>query len=215
MPEIRPPPLTGTRTSPTCGQSAAISRPTVPCPAMTARSSKGGISTYPCSGHELLGGGDPGRQGRLHRHELGAVVLDRIGLDLRRGPRHHHDRAHAEPGRGVGHRVTVVAAGVSNDSVLPGRLLAGRDGGIGAAQLERPGGLQRLGLDQKRRLEPGHREQRRPDRHLLEPAGRVPYLGQADQPGPGPGSGSGSGQAAVHLLASRTRSPPKLLGHNA
>ena len=48
MPEIRPPPLTGTRTSPTCGQSAAISRPTVPCPAMTARSSKGGISTYPC-----------------------------------------------------------------------------------------------------------------------------------------------------------------------
>ena len=56
-----------------------------------------------------------------------------------------------------------------------------RDRGVGPAQLERPGGLQRLGLDQQRRLEPGHRDQRRADRHPLEPAGRVPYLGQADQ----------------------------------
>ena len=48
IPEIRPPPLTGTRTRPTCGQSAAISRPTVPWPAMTSGSSNGGISTYPC-----------------------------------------------------------------------------------------------------------------------------------------------------------------------
>jgi len=44
MPEIRPPPLTGTTTRPTAGQSAAISRPTVPWPAMTARPSKGGMS---------------------------------------------------------------------------------------------------------------------------------------------------------------------------
>ena len=48
MPEISPPPLTGTRTRSACGQSAAISRPMVPCPAITVRSSNGGISTYPC-----------------------------------------------------------------------------------------------------------------------------------------------------------------------
>ena len=48
MPEISPPPLIGTRTRSTRGQSAAISRPMVPCPAITARSSNGGITTYPC-----------------------------------------------------------------------------------------------------------------------------------------------------------------------
>ena len=68
-------------------------------------------------------------------------------------------------------------------------LLTGRDGGVGTAQLERPGGLQRLGLDQERRLEPGDRDQRRADRHPLEPTGRIPYFGQADQPGSGSGSG--------------------------
>ena len=93
------------------------------------------------------------------------------------------DRPHAEPGRGVGHRVAVVAAGMGDDSVPPGGLLAGHDRGVRPAQLERPGGLQRLGLDQQRRLEPGHREQRGADRHPLEPAGRVLYLGQPDQPG--------------------------------
>ena len=137
----------------------------------------------PVPGREFLGRGHPRRQGRLHPHQFRAVVLDRVRLDLRRRPRDHHDRPHAEQGRGVGHRVTVVAAGMGDDSVLPGGLLAGHDRGVGPAQLERPGGLQRLGLDQQRRLEPGHGDQRRADRHPLEPAGRVPYLGQADQPG--------------------------------
>ncbi len=37
IPEIRPPPLTGTRTRSASGQSAAISRPIVPWPAITSR----------------------------------------------------------------------------------------------------------------------------------------------------------------------------------
>ena len=46
-PEISPPPPTGTTTRSTPGQSAAISRPIVPCPAITRRSSNGGIDTAP------------------------------------------------------------------------------------------------------------------------------------------------------------------------
>ena len=44
IPEMRPPPPTGTTTWSASGRSAAISRPMVPWPAMTARSSKGGMS---------------------------------------------------------------------------------------------------------------------------------------------------------------------------
>ena len=47
IPAISPPPLTGTMTRSAAGQSAVISRPIVPWPAMTFRSSNGGISTYP------------------------------------------------------------------------------------------------------------------------------------------------------------------------
>jgi hypothetical protein len=72
---------------------------------------------------------------------------------------------------------------MGHDSVLAGGPFARHDRGIRPAQLERPGGLQRFGLDQQRRLEPGHWDQRRADRYPLEPAGRLPYLRQADQPG--------------------------------
>ena len=122
MPEISPPPLTGTTTRSACGQSAAISRPTVPCPAMTSRSSNGGMSTYPCLATSSSVAATRAASVGLHGHQLGAVALDRLGLDLRRRPRHHHDRAHAEQGRGVGHRVTVVPAGMSDDPALPGGL---------------------------------------------------------------------------------------------
>ncbi len=47
MPEIRPPPPTGTTTVSASGQSSAISRPTVPCPAMTSGWSKGLANTAP------------------------------------------------------------------------------------------------------------------------------------------------------------------------
>ena len=46
-PEISPPPPTGTTTRSTPGLSAAISRPTVPWPAITRRSSNGGMDTAP------------------------------------------------------------------------------------------------------------------------------------------------------------------------
>lgn len=49
IPEISPPPLTGTTTRSTSGRSSAISSPIVPCPAITWRSSNGGTTTYPCS----------------------------------------------------------------------------------------------------------------------------------------------------------------------
>ena len=41
-PDARPPPPTGTTTTSASGASSASSRPMVPCPAMTAASSKGG-----------------------------------------------------------------------------------------------------------------------------------------------------------------------------
>ncbi len=49
MPEISPPPLTGTTTRSTSGRSSAISSPIVPWPAITCRSSNGGTTRYPCS----------------------------------------------------------------------------------------------------------------------------------------------------------------------
>ena len=48
-PALNPPPPTGTSTVSTFGRSAAISRPTVPCPAMIRRSSYGGTSVSPSS----------------------------------------------------------------------------------------------------------------------------------------------------------------------
>ncbi len=166
----------------------------------------------PVPGRQFRGGGHARRQGRLDPHQLGAVVLDRVRLDLRRRPRDHHDCPHAEQGGGVGHRVTVVAAGMGDDSVPAGGLLAGRDRGVRAAQLERPRGLQRLGLDQKRRLEPGHRDQRCADRHPLEPPGRVLYLGQADQLGSGP---SYPAHPAANPVTPRAVSPRNLADHHA
>jgi hypothetical protein len=49
MPEISPPPESGTSTQAASGASSAISRPIVPCPAMTSGWSKGGIGVRPSS----------------------------------------------------------------------------------------------------------------------------------------------------------------------
>ena len=70
---------------------------------------------------------------------------------------------------------------MGDDPVLSGGLARGADRGVGAAQLERAGGLKRLRLDQELRLQPGYGNQRRADRHGVEQAGRSGYLGQADQ----------------------------------
>ena len=146
MPEISPPPLTGTTTRSACGQSSAISSPIVPCPAITLRSSNGGISTYPCLATSFVGGGDPGGQRGCHGHELGTVVRDRVGLDPRGRARHHHHGMHAEQGGGVGHRVAVIAARMGNGPALPRRPAGAADRGVGTPQLERASGLERLGL---------------------------------------------------------------------
>ena len=130
---------------------------------------------------ELGGGREPRLQRGGHGHDLGAVVLDRLGLDPRGRTRHHHDRAHAEQGRGVRHRVTVVAAGMRDHAVLPGGPFARHDRVVGAPQLERSRRLKRLGLDQQGRLEPRETDQRRTDRHRRQQLRRGGYLRQADQ----------------------------------
>ena len=48
-PAASPPPESGTSTAAMSGRSSITSSPTVPCPAMTRASSKGDISTSPCS----------------------------------------------------------------------------------------------------------------------------------------------------------------------
>ena len=55
MPASRPPPPTGTRIVSTSGRCSRISRPTVPCPAMTSGWSNGGIMTSPSLGRDRLG----------------------------------------------------------------------------------------------------------------------------------------------------------------
>ena len=47
MPEMSPPPPTGTMTVDPAGMSSASSSPTVPCPAMMKGSSKGGTNVAP------------------------------------------------------------------------------------------------------------------------------------------------------------------------
>ena len=142
MPAISPPPLTGTTTRSSLravGRDLQADRalPGDYRPVIERRDQH-----VPVPGHEFLGGGDPRRQGGRHGHQFGTVVLDRVGLDLRGGARYHHHGVHAQQSRGVGHRVTVVAARMRDDPAVPGVLARGADRVVGAAQLERAGGLE-------------------------------------------------------------------------
>ena len=66
----------------------------------------------------------PGPPGSARPYQSRRRVLDRVRLDRGRRPRDHHDRPHTEQGRGVGDRLTVVAAGMGHDPVLAGGPLA-------------------------------------------------------------------------------------------
>jgi hypothetical protein len=65
----------------------------------------------------------------------------------------------------------VIAARVGNDTsaALFGRQCAYRR--VGASQLEGAGGLQRFGLDQQRRIDPGEGDERRMNGYAAQPIG--------------------------------------------
>jgi hypothetical protein len=86
--------------------------------------------------------------------DLGAVGAGVADLDRRRVGRHHDHRRHAEQLRGVRDALRVVAGGVGDDAAA---LLVGgepADAVVGAAELERAGALQRLGLGEQAEAEP-------------------------------------------------------------
>ena len=74
MPEISPPPPSGTTISRTSGAWRAISRPTVPWPATTAGWSKAGTTVAPLLGGQPLGLRDGVLEAALHQPHLAAVL---------------------------------------------------------------------------------------------------------------------------------------------
>ena len=78
IPEIRPPPDTGTSTTATSGASSAISRPMVPWPAITSRWSNGGTIGRPVCACSSLGTGEP----LLQRHQFDGGAQGPGGVDL-------------------------------------------------------------------------------------------------------------------------------------
>ena len=117
-PAINPPPPTGTTTASSCGHCSSNSRPMVPCPAITAISSKGCRNVRPRSSAE--------RQGVLAgfvvigavQDHLGAVILRGHHFHQRRG-RGHDDGAADAAARGViGDGLRVVSRRGGNDAAL-------------------------------------------------------------------------------------------------
>ena len=167
-PEISPPPPTGTTTRSTPGQSAAISRPTVPWPGDHPPVVERRDGHRAALRGQVAGGGQPGGQAGRGDDDLRAQRADGGHLDRGGVVRDHHDRGHAEQRGRVRHGQAVVAAGVGDHAALPrgrGQRVHRR---VGAAQLERAGRLQRLRLDQQSRVGAGERHQRGADGHARQ-----------------------------------------------
>src|SRR3954463_7775928 len=97
--------------------------------------------------------------GRTDEDDLAAVAAHAVDLDLRRVVGHYHDDARAKQLARACHGLGVVAARVRDHADL--LLLVGqlRDGVEGAADLERPGRLEVLRLDE---TDVAEAQQRRP-----------------------------------------------------
>ena len=146
-PEMRPPPPIGTTTASTSGQSCTISRPNVPCPAISCSSSNGCTYVSPSVANELL---------RLLvrlvpdvavQHDFGAVALRGGDLGRRRVRGHADDRANAVDLRRERDALRVIAGRRADDAaslLLLGHL---RELVQRAANLVRPDALEHLGLE--------------------------------------------------------------------
>ena len=108
-PAINPPPPTGTTTASSCGHCSSNSSPMVPCPAMTAMSSKACRNARPRSAAErqrVLAGFVV--IGAVEDH-FGAVILRGRHLDQRRGRGHDDGAANPAPRGVIGDGLRVIS----------------------------------------------------------------------------------------------------------
>ena len=150
MPAHSPPPPIGTTTRARSGTSSSSSSPSEPWPATIAGSSKGCTNASPPSSRPFERGDQAGVDA------VAADVDDRPGAARRLDLRHRrvagdeHLAADAAGGRAGGERLRVVA-GAGGDDAVGAALLAQRGELRGhAADLERAGALQVLGLQDDR-----------------------------------------------------------------
>ena len=111
-------------------------------------------------GGELFGDTPPLLAGGSDEEDLGAIGSDPIAFDAGRVRRHDDDGGRPEQPRGPSNSLRVVAGRVGDHA--PRELVSGqgRHGRVGAANLERPDGLERLGLEEATRLRRPERDQR-------------------------------------------------------
>lgn len=112
---------------------------------------------------QFLGGRHARGQRGLSGYDPRAEPAGRSHLDGRRVVRNNDRGRHAEKGCCVGNCLSVIAAGMGYHPPFARRARKCADGGIGAAQLEGTGQLQRFGLDQQAGPGAGERQQRSPD----------------------------------------------------
>ncbi len=206
-PARSPPPPDGTTMVPRPGTCSRISRPQVPWPATMSRWSKGWISTAPVSSANAGASSSASSTVCAVEADLGAVAAGGLLLGDRRALGHEHGGVDAEHLRGERDALRVVAGAGGDDAVGPLLRRRAGDPHVGAADLERTGALQVLGLDQHRsageRGEPPRRLHRGVDRDPVERLaggadvleGRQGHVGHALTLGPRcrpPGVTSGS-----------------------
>jgi hypothetical protein len=157
MPEIRPPPLTGTRVVERMHEGAAA----------LGGQAAGGLLAL----------------GRGHPHDLGAERLRRGDLVRRRPLRDRDECRDAEPGRRVRHRMCVVAAGDRDHAAFALLGAQARQGVDRPADLEGAGRLEALGLDPQRpvRIGPRARQQGGAHRDAGDPLGGRGHVRVAHQ----------------------------------
>jgi hypothetical protein len=179
MPLASPPPPTGTSTQATSGRSATISRPTVPCPAITSWWSNGGTIVMPrsaaISAHRFSRSGGATSSISAPSARVASILTgdDTSGITITQG------------------MPNARAVNASACAWLPGRVRhhavgphVGRDrrhGVVGAAQLERADRLQALRLQPQVAAGPGRGQHGGAHRDAVDVAGRRLHVREGHQ----------------------------------
>ena len=181
MPEINPPPDTGTSTTlrppGSIAESAAISSPTVPCPEITLRSSKGAIMALPVSAASSAG--------RLNRCSTGTsstvAPMALVASTLRGGACLGDDDVgvHSEHPCRVCHCLRVISGRVGKHAASPDVRCQSGHRGDRTADLERADRLQPFRFQPQPR--PGRGQQRSSNRNAGDSRRRILDLFQRDQ----------------------------------
>ena len=111
-------------------------------------------------GGELFGDTPPLLAGGADDEDLGAIGSDPIALDARRVGGHDDDGGRPEQSRGPSNSLCVVAGRVRDHAARELVSWQRRHGRVRTAKLERPDGLERLGLEEATRLRRSERDQR-------------------------------------------------------